>query len=489
MSFLRHGVPSLRSALLALIVAAVFAATASARVPDECRQAPVSVRCARALWHAAHAKPRVAAAAANAPEGSDEGSHRDYRTPLHPAPYGGPPAGVPAHPVKTPPLKKMKMIPPPKRGEHAEHREPARPAPPTDTPRVDDTPHQHVMGPVRSAPAAGGTSFEGIGAGLPGYSVVANPPDVNGRVGATQYVQWNNLSFAVWDKSGKLLYGPAAGNTLFQPLGGACASHNDGDPVVSYDILAGRWVLSQFVIGGNPGFSHQCVAVSLSDDATGSYYLYDFVTDASNFVDYPHMGVWPDGYYMASNVFDGSGSYLVAARISVFERDKMLNGQTARQLSADLKQYGGLPQYGFLVADVDSALPPPAGEAEFVLGPDPSTTSLFDSARVAVTWGATPSITLTETTIPVPWTLAPCIGGGRSCVPQPPPASTGAYLDSLDQHIMHRLAYRNFGGSPAQESLVANITVTGSASTPAHGSTLKWLGSSERRRWNRSFAG
>jgi len=180
------------------------------------------------------------------------------------------------------------------------------------------------MGLETSAPVATGVSFEGIGAGLSGFSVCCVPPDTNGHVGATQYVQWNNLSFAIWDKSGNKLLGPAAGNSLFQPLGGACASHNDGDPVVNYDLLAGRWVVSQLVVYASPAFSHQCVAVSLTSDATGAWNLYDFVTDASNFVDYPHMAVWPDGYYMAAHIFDSAGSFILAGRIYAFERDKML---------------------------------------------------------------------------------------------------------------------------------------------------------------------
>src|SRR6185295_14537710 len=164
---------------------------------------------------------------------------------------------------------------------------------------------QEFPGSALSAPSPAGLSFEGIGVGLAGFSPSSNPPDVNGRVGATQYVQWNNTSFAVFNKTtGALQYGPAAGNTLFQALGGACASHNDGDPVVSYDILAGRWVLSQFVVAaGSMSYSHQCIAVSATSDATGEYYVYDFLTDPVNFVDYPHTAVWPDGYYMSTHVF------------------------------------------------------------------------------------------------------------------------------------------------------------------------------------------
>ena len=158
-------------------------------------------------------------------------------------------------------------------------------------------PVQDTLGPLTSAAVPTGVSFDGVGVGLGNFRPGSNPPDVNGRVGATQYVQWNNTSFAIFNKNtGALEYGPAAGNTLFQALGGVCASHNNGDPVVSYDILAGRWVLSQFVVGGPAGsFSHQCFAVSTTSDATGEYYLYDFLTDPVNFVDYPHQGVWPDG--------------------------------------------------------------------------------------------------------------------------------------------------------------------------------------------------
>jgi len=73
---------------------------------------------------------------------------------------------------------------------------------------------------VYSAPTASGTGWDGVGVGLAGFAPSSNPPDVNGRVGATQYVQWNNTSFAVFDKNtGAMQYGPAAGNTLFQALG------------------------------------------------------------------------------------------------------------------------------------------------------------------------------------------------------------------------------------------------------------------------------
>ena len=189
-------------------------------------------------------------------------------------PYSGPPRDLrPVSAVRSGKLRDMPPIDPETVAKHY-HLEPIPPKPPTQS-GGPAGPIQTDAGPQTSAPTPTGVNFEGIGVGLAGFSPSGNPPDVNGRVGATQYVQWNNTSFAVFNKTtGALEYGPAAGNTLFQALGGVCASHNDGDPVVSYDILAGRWVLSQFVVAGPAGsYSHQCFAVSTTSDATGEYYL------------------------------------------------------------------------------------------------------------------------------------------------------------------------------------------------------------------------
>ncbi|PYJ67459.1 MAG: hypothetical protein DME76_15185 [Verrucomicrobia bacterium] len=387
-------------------------------------------------------------------------------------PYTGPVRNLrPVTAVRSGKLRVMRPIDPATVRNHY-HLEPIPPKPPTQSggPRG---PQQTTAETVASAPSPTGLSFDGVGVGLAGFSPSSNPPDVNGRVGSTQYVQWNNTSFAVFDKTtGALQYGPAAGNTLFQALGGLCASHNDGDPVVSYDILAGRWVLSQFVVGGgDTDYSHQCIAVSATSDATGEYYLYDFQTDPVNFVDYPHTAVWPDGYYMSTHVFNPAGTF-AAGRIYVFERDKMIAGLPARMQSSDL----GL-EYGFLPADLDSLTPPPAGEAEFILSPNFTLTELTDSFRVAVTWGATPTIVVTPgSTILAGLGNAPCVGDAntsRACVPEPAPAQTTDYVDNIGNHYMHRLAYRNNGTQAApQESLI--VSGPSDSSDSNHGA-VEWF--------------
>ena len=133
-------------------------------------------------------------------------------------------------------------------------------------------PTQTTLAPA--AATAAGINLDGIGKGFSGpqgtFTVQSAPPDTTGAAGATQYVQWVNSSFAVFNKAtGAALYGPVPGNTLFSGFGGACETSNDGDPVVLYDKLADRWVLMQFAVPtGGPYF--QCIAVSKTSDATGA---------------------------------------------------------------------------------------------------------------------------------------------------------------------------------------------------------------------------
>jgi len=120
--------------------------------------------------------------------------------------------------------------------------------------QVDPVVQSSAFSPLVSTTS--GLNFAGVGQGDYGFTVHAAPPDTNGSVGASQFVQWVNLSFAVFDKStGALLYGPAAGNTLWQGFGiAACANNNDGDPIAQYDKAANRWVMTQLSFRGGPPF-------------------------------------------------------------------------------------------------------------------------------------------------------------------------------------------------------------------------------------------
>src|SRR5262245_57711183 len=84
-------------------------------------------------------------------------------------------------------------------------------------------------------------NFDGMA--FPGVACNCAPPDTNGEVGATQYVQIVNEGFRVFDKNtGSPLTAATDIAALWSGFGGVCQIAGDGDPVVMYDQLAGRWL-------------------------------------------------------------------------------------------------------------------------------------------------------------------------------------------------------------------------------------------------------
>ena len=301
---------------------------------------------------------------------------------------------------------------------------------------------------VLSAPVTS-TNFDGIGNGVAGFSVNAAPPDTNGDVGPNHYVQTVNTDFAIYSKSGALLYGPVAINTLWSGFGGGCQSNNDGDPTVVYDRIANRWIVSQFSVNSTPYL--QCVAVSQTGDPTGAWYRYSFAY--SNFPDYPKMGVWPDAYYVSFNMFSNGGSTFAGATVCAFDRSKMLLGQAATQQCFNTSTaYGGL-----LPADMTGTIQPPTGARNYVLGLG-ATSSTLAFWKFHVDWNTPSNSTFTgPTSLSVASYSEACASTG-TCIPQ---AGTSQRLDSLGDRLMYRLAYRNFGD---HEALVVNHSATAGTS-------------------------
>jgi hypothetical protein len=293
---------------------------------------------------------------------------------------------------------------------------------------------------------ATGFNFEGLGNGFPNFSVNSAPPDTNGAVGATQYVQWVNESFAVFDKStGALLDGPIAGNELFQALGAShpCAVNNDGDPIAQYDKVNNRWILTQFSVtnGGSLGY-WQCIAISKASDATGAYNVYAY--KQPNFNDYPKFGVWNGTYYATYNIF--SGNSFAGARLCAYDGASMRAGAPAAEQCFQLSNsYGGV-----LPADIDGANPPPTGSNEYFLSFGANSLNTW---RFHVDFTTTSNTTLTGPYITSVATFSEACNGG-TCVPQP---GTSQQLDSLGDRLMYRLSYRHF--SDGHEALFVNHSV------------------------------
>lgn len=283
------------------------------------------------------------------------------------------------------------------------------------------------------------------------------PPDTNGDVGPNHYMQWVNLSFAIYSKTGALLYGPAAGNTLWSGFGGVCQSSNDGDPIVQYDHLADRWMVSQFALPFFPnGPFYQCIAVSQTGDPTGAWYRYEFQVSANKMNDYPHFGVWPDGYYMSVNQFSAGALNWSGAGAVVFERAKMLQGLPAQMVYFDL--FGVDPNLGgMLPSDLDGPAPTAGTPNIFAQFDDDAWGYSGDQVQLwnfHVDWTNTSNSTFTQAgVLPVAAFDSSMCNYARTCIPQ---QGTSAKLDALSDRLMYRLQYRNFG---SYQVLLMNHTV------------------------------
>lgn len=286
------------------------------------------------------------------------------------------------------------------------------------------------------------------------------PPDTTGDIGPNHYVQTVNLAFAVWNKAGVKLYGPADIHTLWQGFGGPCETTNDGDPVVLYDQLADRWMISQFALPRFPrGPFYQCIAVSQTGDPLGSYHRYEFKIHDSKLNDYPKFGVWGDGYYMSINQYScniiscswgGQGAV-------VFERDRMLAGQTARMIYFDLHSTDA-NLGGMLPADLDGTTLPAAGTPNpFVLidddawGYSPDQLQIWDF-KADWTTPLNSTLTLRQKLTTPPFDSDMC-GYSRNCIPQ---RDTAVKVDAMSDRLLYRLQFRNLG---SRYAMVVNHTV------------------------------
>lgn len=287
------------------------------------------------------------------------------------------------------------------------------------------------------------------------------PPDTTGDVGPNHYVQWVNLRYAVYtltrDVSNNitgfnLVAGfPKNGNVVWQGFGGRCESDNDGDPIVQYDQLADRWILTQFAVSATP--YTQCVAVSTGPDPTGTYnrYSYSFNRD---FNDYPKLSVWPDAYYITYNMFKNGRSFS-GNKVCALERDKMLIGASARQLCAQTStSHASLEP-----SDLEGTVLPPTGTPNLLLS---MTSTAVNFWRFAVNWTAGTGTLTGPTPIAGVAAFSRTCGGG-TCIPQP---GTSQQLDSLADRLMYRLSYRNLG---TREALVINHSVASGG-----GSGIRW---------------
>jgi hypothetical protein len=280
--------------------------------------------------------------------------------------------------------------------------------------------------------ATPGVDFTGIPS--PGYV----PSDSNLAVGPKDIVEVVNIQFAVYNKSGAILAGPTNIQTLFNPLGGVCAS-TFGDPVVLYDRAADRWVIS--FIGSNNGGSvgAECVAVSKTNDPTGAYYLYGYSFGA-NLNDYPKLSTWAtasnSAYLSSYNIFANFSNF-VYADLCGFDRTKMLAGDAS---AAQLCQQTTSNEFSYLPSDMDGPTPPVDGTPGLFISWQNNNPGQLYLRKLTLDFATATATLAAPTTISVANDTYAC-GNGGQCVPQ---AGTTQTLDTLGDRMMYRFAIRHF---------------------------------------------
>jgi hypothetical protein len=352
------------------------------------------------------------------------------------------------------PLRDMKDLPP-QATEHKPERE-NPPLPLIGHVDGDDPVLQAKLGGGDApAPAAAtaGVGFEGIN--FNSSTCNCAPPDTNGEVGPNHYVQTVNSAFAVYSKTGQVLLSPRAINTIWQGFGGACETRNDGDPIVLYDSLADRWMISQFTAAAP---YHECIAVSTTGDPTGSWYRYAFQLSTTDFPDYPHFGIFPDGYYMSVNWFK-SGTTYAGPRPYVFDRAKMIAGQPATFQTTSAALGSGVAP--LQPADQDGPTQPAAGSPGLFL----EFSNPFNLYKFQVNWTTPSASTWAKSGSVSPAAFNSLCATSRNCIPQ---SGTTQKLDGLGDRFMYRLVYRNMG---TYESLLAvhSVRAYGTNTKPVAG--------------------
>jgi uncharacterized membrane protein len=302
-----------------------------------------------------------------------------------------------------------------------------------------------------------GNVFSGIG------FTAKIPPDENLSVGInttganpqTQIVLTVNTSYTVYSTSGSGIKGGYLSSSFFGGLTNSlCSTTDGGDPIVLFDKLDGRWIISQLAYDSTFTDNHLCLAISQTSDATGAYDAYDF-SFGSNLPDYPKLAVWPDGIYFSANIYNSNGAVLqfTGGQACSFPRSNVANPPPSGHITFSCSPANDAGIYNILPADLEN----PPGTASLPSGPDyymqyvdnlsPSSGNilrLYQFDPNAGSLNIVNNLTVND--------FHDACGGG-TCIPQ---YGTAQQLDSLGDRLMYRLSFRSYGD---HDQMVANHSV------------------------------
>jgi hypothetical protein len=295
------------------------------------------------------------------------------------------------------------------------------------------------------------------------------PPDPNGDVGPNNYIQAVNNAYAIYNKAGSMITSFTE-DQLWSGGPSPCNGSSQGDPIVLYDQLADRWILSHFAFATNASSNfYQCIAVSKTNDpVAGGWWLYPLRMDpggtgkppVGTINDYTKLGIWSDCLYMAANGFSMPAGSFAGTSYASLSRSDLENG-TALTWSLGFISNASDPFTmipSSLLGSAAGSLPP-AGTPNYFVS-ESQTTFDYEVRKFTAGPNCGAGGTLSTTPAIVSQTIYAQTPTNTNIVSQP---GTLSALDMIDDRLMQKVRYRKIGGT---ESLwVVHNTLTATTGT------------------------
>jgi len=238
-----------------------------------------------------------------------------------------------------------------------------------------------------------GNGFDGLGQTESGSFI---PPDVQIAAGPNHLFEMVNSQGKIWNKEGVSITSISLTSFfLTNPLGS-----DPVDPKIFYDNLSNRWFASALVIDA----SSVGVAVSVTDDPTATWLIYNIPYTTGDCPDQPKIGVNDDKFVVSTNIFSnfcgsfGGGTTFTGAHLFLFDKSEMFSGNII-----NFQQFGPY----FTKFAITPAQTMSTSSSLFLVSVNDLIDNMVDVFSIT---GSVPTASLTIVSLPIQTSMSPPFG-------------------------------------------------------------------------------